>query len=116
MESKIMMTTTMMTMRAARRDRSSWRTCHLAPLHDDDPVCRDDEEGLDSDDVCSCVYAQRAFVVVFARTVAENRSEYAILKQRAAVIGVVVMETHCRCNSGESTSNSNKSGLEVKFK
>ena len=88
----------------------------LVPLHDDDHVCRDDEEGLDSDDVCSCVYAQRAFVVVFARTVAENRSEYAILKQRAAVIGVVVMETHCRCNSGESTSNSNKSGLEVKFK
>ena len=35
---------------------------------------------------------------------------------RAAVIGVVVMETHCRCNSGESKSNSNKSRPEVKFK
>ena len=63
-----------------------------------------------------CVCAQLVFVVVFAHRAAQNRSEYAILKQRAAVIGVVVMETHCRCNSGESTSNSNKSRPEVKFK
>ena len=57
----------------------------MTPLHDDDDhVCRDDEEGLDSDDVCSCVYAQRAFVVVFARRVTQNRSEYAILKQQGS--------------------------------
>ena len=65
------------------------------------------------------------FVAVFSRSVrlllclraGWHRTEVNMQfsNSRAAVIGVVVMETHCRCNSGESKSNSNKSGLEVKF-